>query len=129
VYRKHLIDEASHVRCDQDLLDRWWPNVPPHIRRVNAQLLAWIVGEFFSAPKRGQLSVIVTLAREFPELQPHVPTLMGQLLELAEDAEYRQSMYSREVTPRSFARFDQWPEFRVLEKAMPGYRFLGSADA
>lgn len=129
VYRKHLIDESSHVRCDQDLLDRWWPKVPAHIRRINAQLLAWMVGEFFSAPKRGQLSVVVTLTREYPELQQHLPAMMAQLLDLAEDQGYQQSMYSREITPRTFARFDQWPEFRVLEKAMPGYRSPGSATA
>jgi hypothetical protein len=121
-YRNHLIDEANHVRCDQDLIDRWWPSVSAPVRRINAQLLAWIIAEFFSVPNRGQLSVLVTLAREFPELQPRLPYLIGQILSLAADKRYQLSVYSREVTPRSFARFDQWPELRVLERVMPGYR-------
>jgi P-aminobenzoate N-oxygenase AurF len=129
VYRAHLIDEAGHVRCDQDLLDHWWPRVPAHVRRINARLLAWMVREFFSVPRRGQLNVVDTLAWEFPELRDRVPELKRQMLSLAADERYQLSLYSREITPRCFARFDQWPEFRVLERAMPGYRFLGSEAA
>lgn len=126
-YRAHLIDEASHVRTDQTLLDHWWPRLRPAVRQANAKLLAWIVAEFFSGPKRGQLRVIERLACEFPELQSQAPELKRQLLALSHDDGYRHSIYSREVTPRSFARFDRWPEFRVLERAMPGYRFAGGS--
>jgi hypothetical protein len=125
-YRAHLIDEAGHVRCDQDLLDRWWPQISAPVRRLNAKLLAWMVREFFSAPRRGQLGVLDTLAAEFPELQERVPEMKRQLLSLAADEHYQLSLYSRDITPRCFARFDEWPEFRVLERAMPGYRFLGA---
>ncbi len=128
-HRAHLIDEAGHVRCDQELLDHWWPRMHPQLRRVNAKLLAWMVTEFFSTPKRAQLRVVDTLAAEFPELRDRTPELKRQLLGLAADQSYQLSMYSREITPRTFARFDQWPEFRVLERAIPGYRFSGSAPA
>ena len=128
-YRAHLIDEAGHVRCDEEVLDRWWPQTRPFLRSVNAKLLAWLVAEFFSAPKRGQLSVVDTLAAEFPELRERAPELKRQLLSLSADESYQFSLYSRRITPRSFARFDQWPEFRVLERAMRGYRFAGSAVA
>ena len=122
-YRAHLMDEAGHVRTDQHLLERWWPKVSPHLRRANAKGLAWMIREFFSAPKRGQLSVIDTLAAEFPELNGLVPEMKRQMLNLAADERYLFSIYSRDITPRCFAAFDQWPEFRVLERAMPGYRF------
>jgi hypothetical protein len=55
--------------------------------------------------------------------------LEQQTRALTADARYRRSIYSREVTPRPFALFDQWPEFRVLESAMPGYRYLGGLVA
>jgi hypothetical protein len=128
-YRAHLVDEAGHVRWDQELLHRWWPRIRPQLRRLNARLLGWLVREFFSAPRRGQICVLDTLAREFPELEPQLPELKRQTLALTTDARYRRSIYSREVTPRSFALFDQWPEFRVLERAMPGYRYLGGLVA
>jgi hypothetical protein len=125
-HRAHLIDEADHVRWDQELLDRWWPRVRPPLRTLNAKLLAWLVREFFSAPKRAQLGVVEALGREFPELQGVMPELKRQLLSLATDEHYQRFIYRREDTPRCFARFDEWPEFRVLERAMPGYRYLGS---
>jgi hypothetical protein len=126
VYRAHLIDEVGHVRCDLDLIDRWWPQVRPLLRRMNARLLAWMVKEFFSAPKRGQVNVIDALGREFPELSALLPELKRQVLNLAANEPYQHSMYSREITPRCFACFDQWPEFRVMQQVMPGYEFLGS---
>ena len=129
VYRAHLIDEVGHLRCDQELIDRWWPQMHPYLRKVNARLLAWMVAEFFSAPKRGQLAVIDTLATEFPELRNRVPELKRQLLSLGADERYQLSIYSRQITPRSFARFDQWPEFRILERTMSGYRFCASPAA
>jgi hypothetical protein len=128
-HRAHLMDEASHVRCDQELLANWWPRTRPYLRRANARLLAWMVAEFFSAPKRGQLGVVDTLAMEFPELRDLLPELKRQMLALAADGHYQSSLYSRRITPRSFAHFDEWPEFRVLEHAMPGYRFSKGAAA
>jgi hypothetical protein len=128
-YRAHLLDEASHVRCDQELIDRWWPSLPRTVRAFNARLLAWMVREFFSAPRRGQLSVIRRLVAECPELHPRLPEMRRQLLALGSDARYHFSIYSREITPRCFAYFDEWPEFRALERVMPGYRSLRSLAA
>jgi hypothetical protein len=126
-YRAHLIDEAGHVRCDMELLDQWWPHANPRLRRMNARLLAWMVREFFSAPKRGQMGVVAELAREFPELRERLPEIRRQLLGLATDDAYQASIYSREIAPRCLARFDEWDEFRVMERAMPGYRFAQAA--
>jgi hypothetical protein len=37
-----------------------------------------------------------------------------QLLALSQDAQYQMSLYSRDIVPQTFARFDKWPEFRSL---------------
>lgn len=129
VYRAHLLDEASHVRWDQELIDRWWPTLPRAVRTFNARLLAWMLSEFFSAPRRGQLSVVRRLVHECPELQPRLPEIERQLLALGSDERYHFSIYSRDITPRCFAHFDEWPELRALERVMPGYRSLGSQTA
>jgi hypothetical protein len=123
-HRMHLADEVGHVHWDEKLLDLLWPGVNRYLRTVNATLLAWMVREFFSTPKRGQWNVVQQLAREFPSLQGHLPELRQQLSDLPKDECYQLSLYRREIAPRSFARFDSWPEFRVMRRAMPGYRFL-----
>ena len=44
------------------------PQVPEEIlRRLNAELFRWMVGEFFNTPKRGGLRVVSHLVREVPE--------------------------------------------------------------
>lgn len=121
-HRAHLADEVGHVRWDEQLLDLLWPRFHPYLRRANARLLCWMVEEFFSTPKRGQWRVVLELAREFPELREHLPEVHKQLLALPEDNRYQLSIYSREIAPRSFARFDRCPELRVMQRAIPGYR-------
>lgn len=120
--RAHMIDEAGHVRCDLELLDQLWPQIGPRLRRVNASLLGWMVREFVSGPKRGQLQVVHALLAEFPELRIHEARIKQQLRALDHDPDYQLTLYSRKIAPRSFGRFDLWPEFHVLERAMPGYR-------
>jgi hypothetical protein len=122
--RAHMIDEAGHVRCDLELLDRLWPQIDPVLRQVNASMLGWMVREFVSGPKRGQLRVVEALIAEFPELRVHAADIGKQLGALDGNREFQLSLYSRKIAPRSFGRFDQWPEFHVLERAMPGYRML-----
>ena len=128
-HRVHLADEIGHVRWDEQLLDLLWPGVNRHLRTVNARLLSWMVGEFFSTPKRGQWHVVQELAREFPELREHLPEVQRQISVLTEDERYQLSLYRREIAPRSFTRFDRWPEFRIMQRAMPGYRFLAKENA
>jgi len=122
-HRVHLADEVGHVRWDEQLLDLLWPSVNRYLRTLNAILLSWMVGEFFSTPKRGQWHVVQELAGEFPELREHLPEVEQQISALPEDERYQLSLYRREIVPRTFARFDRWPEFRVMQRAIPGYRF------
>lgn len=114
VHRRHLADEVGHVRWDEELIDLLWGRTRPLLRRMNARLFAWMLGEFFSTPKRAQLAVVRELARQLPELRPLALLMQRQMLELANDSEYRLSLYSREIVPRTFARLDEWPEFHSL---------------
>src|SRR6266850_6111723 len=105
-HRTHLADEVGHVRWDEELLESLWQRANPFLRKVNAQLFCWMLGEFFNAPKRAQLHVVHELAREFPALSELQPEMQRQLLALSEDSRYQNSLYSREIVPRAFARFE-----------------------
>ena len=120
--RAHLSDEVSHVHCDEALLDYVWPEVNGAIRFMNVRLLAWMMREYFGAPKRAQVNVLSALVHEFPELQPRLPELRRALLQLQYDENFLRSMYSRENVPEAFARFDRHPEFHPLAEVIPGYQ-------
>lgn len=126
-HRAHLADEVRHVRWDQELLDRLWQGSGRLLRTANARLFSWMMGEFFSTPKRGQLQVLASLVREFPDLGGQAAELKQQLASLPGDEAYQLSLYSRDIVPRCFARFDQWPELRVMEQALRGYRYRAGA--
>lgn len=111
-HRLHLADEARHVRWDEELLDELWLKSPPLLRAVNARLFRWMLEEFFGAPKRAQLRVLDELARELPELRGLLPEMRRQMLALSRDEAYRKTLYSRDIVPRTFARFDECPELK-----------------
>jgi hypothetical protein len=119
--RRHVADEVGHVRWDEALLDWVWPKTGYCRRQFNLRLFAWTISEFLSCPKRSALSVLRELARHFPELSPDLPKLRQQVLSLGKDTIYRKSLYSPSNVPRTFHRFDAWPEFQFLSRAMPGY--------
>ena len=52
VERMHLADEVGHVRWDKDIINLVWPKTSPAIRWFNAKILGWMMGEYFSTPKR-----------------------------------------------------------------------------
>ena len=119
--RKHLADEVGHVRWDRELIERLWPGTPSWLRGVNVRFLAWMIGEYFSAPKRAGVRVLDALVRDRTELAPKHQQLRQCLLDLERDQEYRVSFYSPHNVPETLKRFDAWPEFRVLATVMPGY--------
>jgi hypothetical protein len=121
-HRAHLADEVDHVRWDEELLDLLWCRASRVLRAVNASLFCWMLGEFFNTPKRGQWHVVGELLREFPELRDEEPEIRRQLRALRDSEPYHLSLYSRRIVPRTFARLDAWPEFRTLERKLPGYR-------
>ena len=58
------------------------------------------------------------IAEAFPQLD--AAALFREMRELKSNAAYLASLYSREITPRSFARFDAHPEFALLAQTLPG---------
>ena len=119
--RKHLADEVGHVRWDQELIEWLWPATPLWLRKLNVRFLAWMIGEYFSAPKRAGVRVLDTLVEEHPEISPIHRQLRQALLALERDTDYRESFYSPRNVPETLKRFDAWPEFSVLTTVMPGY--------
>lgn len=120
VHRRHVADEVGHVRWDEQLLDALWLRSSRLRRAVNARLFAWLLEEFFGAPKRGQLEVVAELVLEHPELGELAPKMRTELLALGDDEAFRASLYSRSIVPRTFARFDSAPELR--RRGLCGYR-------
>ena len=118
-HRRHLADEVGHIAWDEELLDFLWPRTAQALRTANASLLNWLVGEFFLLPKRSGLRVVTRLAAEFPQLD--AAALRRAMTGLATNATYVRGLYSRDVTPRTFARFDRHPEFALLARTLPGY--------
>ena len=119
--RRHLADEVGHIQWDEELLDWIWPRTGKTWRTINSRLFAWMMGEYFTAPKRSGLRVVSDLISEFPGLQPRWPEMRAQMLGLAQSQEFNLLAYSRNVTPRAFARFDRWPEFHSLSRVLAGY--------
>jgi hypothetical protein len=121
VQRKHVADEVGHVRWDEALLDFVWPKTSFLLRRFNSWVLGWMVEEYFSTPKRSALRVVAALVEEFPDLRPEYPGICRQLCQLGNDSNYRRLLYCPDNVPNTFRRFDAWPEFRSLRRALPGY--------
>lgn len=119
-HRAHLADEVGHIGWDEELLDWLWPQVSRALVWINVRLLDWMIGEFFLLPKRSGLRVVEQLAREFPHLD--ATALYRGMRELNTNTAYLRTLYSRNVTPRTFARFDALPEFALLAQTLPGYR-------
>jgi hypothetical protein len=119
--RKHVADEVGHVHWDQALLDWVWPKAGFLCRQINTRILAWMIEEYFSTPKRAALRVLSELVKEFAELRPEIAGFRRELIELGHDENFRKSLYCQENVPNTFRRFNAWPEFQPLKAVMPGY--------
>jgi hypothetical protein len=118
---RHLRDEAHHVRWDQQALDWLWPRTERPLRRLNAALFTWLVREFFSVPRRGALAVIRELVHQCPELAGRESELIDALRGLGQQPRFHASLYSREIVPQTFRRFDRWPEFARVGRVLDAY--------
>jgi hypothetical protein len=121
VYLAHMQDEAGHAAVGEALLDVYWDRSRPWIRAVNARLFCWMMDEFFNAPKRAGLNVVRQLIREFPTLESRAPGLVDEVRSLVRSDTFHLSLYSRNIVPKSFARFDRCPEFHGLSRVLRGY--------
>ena len=120
-HARHLRDEAHHVQWDQQIIDWLWPRTERSLRRLNATLFTWLVGEFFSVPRRGAVAVIHELTRHCPALEPRRNELTRAVVALADRPEFHASLYSRRIVPQTFRRFDRWPEFAGVGRALKAY--------
>lgn len=121
LHRKHLADEIDHVRWDLKLIERVWLPLPIWKRRIHARLFGRMMSEFFTTPKRAGKAVLQALIDEFPDLKSYSIQLHHELSELATSRAYHASLYSREITPRGFALFDELPEFHDLGRYLLAY--------
>jgi hypothetical protein len=118
VHRAHLADEIGHVQWDEEILDWLWPETAVLLRRANAGLLRWLIGEFFVTPKRSNMRVIEELSREFPELKPQLEKMRGQLLALHDHPGWNLSLHSKVTVPKTIARLQANPEFVSLHEIL-----------
>jgi hypothetical protein len=122
VYRLHLAEEVQHVRWDELMLDHFWPRTRPWLKPLNARLLGWFIREFQTVPKRAGVRIIRRLVREFADLEIHRRRMECELQQLARNTPYLDSLYGRDITPRTYARFDRTPDFAVREGIIHGYQ-------
>ena len=117
-----MADEVDHVNWDLALLEVLWLPMPSWQRRLHARMFGWMMTEFFTAPKRSGKAVLQALLDEFPELAPLAGELHSGLAGLGNSRDYHAGLYSREVTPRAFAWFDQLPEFEDIGRHLLAYQ-------
>ena len=110
-FSRHMDDEKDHLGIDEALLEVYWERSSSSIRWLNAQAFRLFVDEFLNAPKRAGIRVIERLVQEVPSLQGRKGELTAGLRNLAKDARFHQSLYSRKIVPKTFALFDRYAEF------------------
>ncbi len=115
--RQHLVDEADHVQWDAALLAQFWTGAAPWLRRINAQLLNWIVEEFIAFPRRAALAVIDGLAADFPQLSVPPLQLKKELRSLSQRPEIRRAVFGRDAVPRTWKQASLAPDLTVFVHA------------
>jgi hypothetical protein len=98
-----------------ELIEWLWPATPVAVRKINGQLLGWLLREFFSMPKRSGWNVVEHLIAEFPDLEARRPELRSAMHGLADNFAFVRTLYPRSVFPRTRRLASRWPEFNFLE--------------
>jgi hypothetical protein len=114
LHRQHLTDEADHVRWDAALIAQFWTGAPSWLRRLNARLLHWMLGEFIAVPRRAAVSVIDALAAEIPNLTVPAAELKAQLRSLAQREDFRRAVFGRDAVPRTCKQASTAPDLRIV---------------
>lgn len=112
--RQHLVDEADHVRWDAALITQFWSGTRPWLRRANARLLHWMLGEFIAVPRRAALRVIDALATDLPNLSVPPARLKAELLALARRPEFRGAVFGRDAVPRTWKQAAAAPDLGLV---------------
>jgi hypothetical protein len=118
VHKRHLADEAGHVRWDEQLINLVWPNTRPPVRRMNVALCSWMVSEFFSTPKRAGIRIIDEWTRESAALARKRLEIHSAVRELKNDRAFHKLLYGRSVVPAAFAQLDRWHDLAPLARSL-----------
>lgn len=114
LHRQHLVDEADHVRWDAALLAQFWNGAPPWLRRLNARLLDWMLGEFIAVPRRAALRVIDALAADLPRLSVPSARLKAELRALGRRPEFHGAVFGRDSVPRTWKQASTAPDLALF---------------
>ena len=114
LHRQHLGDEADHVRWDTALIAQFWSQSPAWVRRANARLLDWMLGEFLAVPRRAALRVVDALADDVPDLSVPPARLKAALRALAAQPDFRGSVFGRDAVPRTWRQASVAPDMSPI---------------
>ncbi len=120
VQRRHMADEAAHIRRDELFIEWLWRRTPSWWRRCNAGWLKWMLREFFHLPKRSGLHVVDHWLAECPHLQPRREEFHRAVLALKDNTAYIKTLYPRRHLPRTAALSREWPELAFLDTFLTG---------
>lgn len=118
IHREHVKDEFRHVHVDTWVLELFTACSSTH-RSLDAALFSWCVRNL-TAPTVS-FKVIRHLAREYPELRRRETELVKALAAVARQEAYQRSLFSRTLTPITFALLDSQSEFHRLSAVLPEY--------
>ncbi len=119
LHKEHVKDEYRHVQIDAWLLETFSTSLPAR-RRLNAALLGRCIR--YAVTPAATVRVIHHLVREHPDLRPREDELVAATMALGRNETYQRSLFSRSLTPVTFALLDSQPEFHRLARTLPGYQ-------
>lgn len=116
-YRAHLADEVHHVRIDRKLLDLLIEPLPPWLRAINAAVYRRFIRTMWLRPTAAGRRVVEALVRDFPQLRPIRPRLLGALATLDQNSDFRQMMFSPQTFPLTFSLIRRYKDFSPADGA------------
>ncbi len=115
VQRRHLADEAGHIRSDEVFIEWLWPRCGKWLRKVNARLLEWTLREFFHLPKRSGWRVVDHWLQQHPALLARRGEFRSAMIDLAKNDTYLRTLYPKKHLLRTCALAARWPELQFLQ--------------
>lgn len=110
IYRAHAADESRHVAVDLELLERAYVGLGRTARRCIAASLQMVLKRFLLRPGPAAGRVLALFIARHPELRRSHARMLEELSLVGLRDDYRRSMYSDDMTPRSMARLRTLPE-------------------
>jgi hypothetical protein len=117
---EHARDEHRHIHVEAHVIRRLFHRAPRPLRALNAALLRLFLRGILT-PRRTGIAVARRWLADRPELAPRTDELLSALRALGADDAFQRSLFSRTITPLTFALFDEDPSFRSLGDVLRGY--------